>query len=76
MGIDHDTVDFVRDAASNIVGGLVLLVLGGIAGYFRYVRTRLARCDDRLTRHGNEIRHTQTEAGIKGLYPEYPADKL
>ncbi len=67
--VDHNTVDFARDTASNIVGGLVLLVLGGIVAYFRHVRARLAR-------HGNEIRHTQRETDVEPFYPEYPADKL
>lgn len=67
--IDHDTVDFVRDTASAVVGGIVLMGIGGVLAYFRHVRARLAR-------HGNEIRYTQKEAGITPLYPEYPADKL
>jgi len=27
-------------------------------------------------RHGIEIRHTQEEAGIRPVFPTYPADKL
>ena len=65
----HSTVDFARDTASAVTGGLMLLAIGGVLAYFRHVRERLAR-------HGNEIRHTQKEAHIDPFYPEYPADKL
>lgn len=66
---DHDTVDFIRDTLSAIVGGLVLMGIGGVLAYFRHIRARLFR-------HGTEIRHTQDQAGVKPFYPEYPADKL
>jgi hypothetical protein len=67
--VNHDTVDFARDTASAIVGGIVLMGIGGVLAYFRHVRARLER-------HANEIRHTQNETNVKPFYPEYPADKL
>lgn len=65
----HTSTDWLRDTASEFVAGLLVVVIGGSYAVFR-------RIQDRLGRHGNEIRHTQKETAVEPLYPEYPADKL
>jgi len=67
--LDHDSVDVARDTLSAFLGGLLLMVAGGLITLFRHIRERLGR-------HGLEIRHTQKEAGVDPVFPEYPADKL
>lgn len=65
----HTSTDWLRDTSSEFVAGLLVVAVGGFIALFRHLR-------ERVTRHGNEIRHTQKEADIEPLYPEYPADKL